>query len=192
MQENNLGREESALAGILEQLTSMTNTNEILSFDEREFKAVIGLSPIAFLKLLPCFEQSQAELKEKAETNRSRPRQRKIGGGRKHTLGTAASKLGFILHYLKGYDTLDDLGDRIGFHRSNVSRSVQALLEVLLETLRKLNVLPKREFASPDELAAAFAGIEELVVDATERPILRPQDAADQKKVIVAKSIKIQ
>jgi hypothetical protein len=106
-------------------------------------------------------------------------------------LRTLASKLGFILHYLKGYDTLDDVGDRTGFHRSNASRSVQALLDVLLQTLAGLNVLPKRQFTTPDELEAAFAGIEALVIDATERPILRPQDATDQKKVTAPKSIKM-
>ena len=105
-----------------------------------------------------------------------------MGGGRKPTLRTPASQLGFILHYLKRYDTLDALGDRIGFHRSNVSRNVQALLHVLLEALAVLNVLPKRAFATPDELTATFAGIEALVVDATERPILRPQAADAQKK----------
>ena len=180
------------MASILEQLKTISTSDEILVFDEREFKALIGISPAAFVKFLEPFAQSQIEMKQKAEAARSRPRQRKAGGGRKHTLRTLASKLGFILHYLKRYDTLDALGDRVGFHRSNASRNIQELLEVLLHSLGKLNVLPKREFATPAELETAFAGIEELVIDATERPILRPQDAADQKKVIAAKSIKIQ
>lgn len=178
------------MPGILEQLKTIEADNEILALPEREFKAVIGLSPAAFVKLLAPFVESQVELKDQAESQRSRPRQRKSGGGRKHTLRTSASKLGFILHYLKRYDTLDALGDRLGFHRSNVTRSVQTLLEVLLLALDKLHVLPKREFATPDELVTAFAGVEELVIDATERPICRPQDDADQKKVIAAKSIK--
>lgn len=179
------------MTGILEQLKTLTDVKAILALNEREFKALIGVSPAAFVKLLTPFSQSQAALKQKAEAERCRPRQRKVGGGRKHTLRSQASKLGFILHYLKGYDTLDVLGDRAGFHRSNASRSVQALLDVLLHTLTGLNVLPAREFATPAELEAAFAGIEALVIDATERPILRPQDATDQKKVTVAKSIKM-
>lgn len=178
------------MAGILEELKTISDVNEIMAFNEREFKALIGVSPAAFVKLLEPFSESQREVQQKVEAERSRPRQRKAGGGRKPTLRTPASQLGFILHYLKRYDTLDALGDRVGFHRSNVSRNVQALLEVLLHTLDKLTVLPKRTFATPEELVAAFAGIEELVVDATERPILRPQNAADQKKVIAAKSIK--
>ena len=170
----------------------MNDINEILVLPEREFKAVIGISPGAFAKLLNPFSESQAELREESEAKRSQPRQRKVGGGRKATLRSVASKLGFILHYLKCYDTLDDIGDRVGFHRSNVSRNLQTQLEVLLHALAKLNVLPKRNFTNPAELKATFAEIEKLVIDATERPILRPQDAADQKKVIAAKSIRIQ
>lgn len=92
-----------------------------------------------------------------------------------------ASKQGFILHYFKRYDTLDDVGDRIGFHRSNASRQGRWLLTVLLHTLAALQVLPKRTFATPEELEATFAGIEALVIDATERPCQRPQEASQQK-----------
>lgn len=169
------------MAGILEELKTVRDGNEILNMDEREFKALIGVSPQAFAKLLESFTNSYAELKAQAEAARSRPRQRQVGGGRKHTLPSMASKLGFILHYFKRYATLDDLGDRAGFHRSNASRSVEWLLQVLLHTLAHLNVLPKREFADPEEMRAAFAGIEALVIDATERPAVRPQDSATQK-----------
>jgi hypothetical protein len=186
-----MNKGKDALAGILEQLKTTCDVKEILAFNEREFKALIGLSPLAFVKLLAPFEQSQQIVKAHGEAQRSRPRQRKVGGGRKPTLRTSASKLGFILHFLKGYDTLDNVGDRVGFHRSNVTRNQQALLDVLLHALDQLGVLPKREFATPDELATAFAGIEELVIDATERPLLRPHKASDQKTVIVAKNIKM-
>lgn len=179
------------MAGILEQLKTISDGQAILAFNEREFKALIGLSPAAFVKLLTPFEQSQKAIKAQSETERSRPRQRQAGGGRKPTLRTSASQLGFILHFLKGYDTLDNVGDRVGFHRSNVTRNQQVLLDVLLHTLDQLGVLPKRAFATPAELATAFAGIEELVIDATERPLLRPQDADEQKTAIAAKSIKI-
>ena len=179
------------MASILEQLKTISAPYEILAFEEREFKALVGVTPAAFIQLLEPFGASLALIKARLESQRSRPRQRKVGGGRKAKLRSVASKLGFILHYLKRYDSLDALGDRVDLHRSNVSRNVQSLLAVLIETLQQLNVLPKRSFATPAELVAAFAGIEELVVDATERPLLRPQDASDQKKVTVAKSTKI-
>ena len=169
------------MAGILEQLKTVNDTNEIMVIDDREFRAIIGLSRQAFLKLLPTFEQSYGDLNQRVEAARTRPRQRQAGGGRKATLSSMASKLGFILHYCKRYDTLDDLGDRVGFHRSNASRHVQGLLPVLLAALEQLHVLPQREFTTPEALQAAWAGIEELVIGATERPLLRPQDATAQK-----------
>ncbi len=169
------------MTSILEQLKTITDVNEVLKIEEREFKAVMGVSPRAFLHLLPIFESSNAELKQRAEETRTRPRQRQVGGGRKATLKSVASKLGFILHYFKRYDTLDDLADRVGCHRSTVSRNLQSLLAVLLHTLEQINVLPKRQFTSPEELQAAFAGVEAIVVDATERPCLRPEDAMRQK-----------
>lgn len=175
------------MAGLMEQLKTITDVNEILAMREREFKAIIGIAPVAFVKLLDVFQESEEELKQKAEAERTSPRQRRAGGGRKRTLRTPASRLGFILHYFKGYDTLDDLGDQAGFHRSNASRSIQWLIDVLLLALKKLDVLPAREFASPAELEAAFAGIEELLIDATERPTLRPQDASAQKEAYSGK-----
>ena len=179
------------MGSLLEQLKTISDETVILGLDEREFKAVLGLSPQAFVKLLGSFAESAAELKQNAEASRARPRQRKVGGGRKPTLCSMASQLGFLLQYFKRYDTLDALGDQVGFHRSNVSRNLQALLAVLLHTLAKLQVLPPRTLASPAELEAAFAGVEALVIDATERPILRPQEATDQKKAIAPKSIKM-
>ena len=169
------------MASILEQLKTVMSEEEILAFDEREFKAVVGLSPAAFVKLLPHFAQSYETLQQEAEASRERPRQRQVGGGRKATLKSMASKQGFILHYFKRYDTLDDVGDRVGFHRSNASRQGRWLLKVLLHALGTLQVLPKRTFATPEELQATFAGIEALVIDATERPCQRPQEASQQK-----------
>lgn len=179
------------MAGIIEQLKNIQDDQAILALNEREFRAVIGLSPLAFVKLLSAFTQSEVAVKAKAEADRVRPRQRQAGGGRKPTLRSSASRLGFLLHYFKGYDTLDDLGDQVGFHRANVSRTLNKLLVVLLHALAGLGVLPNRKFASPAEFAAIFTEIEALVIDATERPILRPQDPTDQKKVTAAKSIKI-
>ena len=171
------------MSNLLEQLKGMNDPREVPALNEREFKAVIGVSPLAFTKLLEPFAQSEEQLKAEAEAKRERPRQRRPGGGRKATLPNPASRLGFLLHYYKGYDTLDDLGDQVGFHRSNVSRTLERLLQVLLHTLAQLNVLPKREVTSPAEFATLLAEIEAVVIDATERPIRRPQDAADQKKL---------
>ena len=175
------------MPGLLEQLKTTPDTHEILKMEEREFRALFGMSPVMFVKLLPAFEESIAELKQKAEANRDRPRQRKAGAGRKLTLRSVASQLAFVLFYFKCYAILDDLADRVGFHRSNASRNANRLLDVLLHALAKLNVLPKRKFETPAELHEFLMGIEEIVIDATERPILRPKDASEQKEAYSGK-----
>ena len=73
------------MAGLLEQLKTVSDVNEIMAFNEREFRALIGVSPAAFVNLLEPFSESQREVQQKVEAERSRPRQRKAGGGRKPT-----------------------------------------------------------------------------------------------------------
>jgi hypothetical protein len=59
------------MVSMLEHLKMITDDKEILALPEREFKAVIGVSPAAFVKLLPAFAQSQAELGQKAAASRA-------------------------------------------------------------------------------------------------------------------------
>jgi len=43
------------MARLMEQLKTITDVNEILAMREREFKAIIGIAPVAFVKLLDVF-----------------------------------------------------------------------------------------------------------------------------------------
>ena len=61
---------------LMEQLKTITDVNEILAMREREFKAIISIAPVAFVKLLDVFQVSEEELKQKAEAERTSPRQR--------------------------------------------------------------------------------------------------------------------
>ena len=78
--------------------------------DERQFKALTGISREIFTKLLVaftlCYQQYQDE---QYEQNKSK-RKRKAGGGRKGHLDTLEKKLFFILRYLKSYPTFDVFG----------------------------------------------------------------------------------
>lgn len=150
--------------------------------DERQFKALTGLTRPAFYQLLPLFSQSYTEIRlEEYEKNTDR-RQRKPGGGQKGRLNTMEKKLFFILYYLKVYPTFDVLGDRFGLDRSKACTNVHRLLPVLLRTLDKAQVLPARHFETVEEMRAAFAGSEALLLDATERPRQRPTDHQAQQE----------
>jgi hypothetical protein len=150
--------------------------------DDRQFKALTGTSPQEFQQLLPVFTEGYAELQQEAYEAKKLTRQRKPGGGQKGKLKTMEHKLFFILYYWKVYPTYDVLGLQFDLDRSKACTNVQALWPVLERTLEKLEVLPARAFSNAEELRTAFEGIQDLLIDATERSHRRPQDEGEQRK----------
>ena len=155
---------------------------DLNQIDERQFKALTGLTRIAFYRLLPIFIQSHIEIRLEEYEKNIDCRQRKPGGGQKGRLNTMEKKLFFILYYLKVYPTFDVLGDRFGLDRSKACTNVHNLLPVLLHALDKADVLPARQFETVEEMQAAFADIAALLIDATERPRQRPKDNPAQQE----------
>ncbi len=158
------------------------NVSEVLKND-RQLKSLIGLGYDEFQKLLNEFTSC---LKENHSKNRKgklkKSRQRKIGGGRKSALGSPENQLLFILFYLKTYPTYDVLAFTFNISRSCAFESVQRLLPILKNTQKNLKVLPKRTTDDPQELLQIVESVDHILIDATERPIQRPQKPARQKK----------
>jgi hypothetical protein len=155
---------------------------EIEQMDEREFRALTGISKAAFMSLLPEFELScQTAVQANYEQNKAK-RKRKPGGGQKGKLNRPARKLFFVLRYFKSYPTFDELGHEFGLDRSKACTNVHRLASILMQTLTKLGVLPHRQFESLEQMKEAFVGIEELFIDATERPHCRPKEQQAQKE----------
>jgi len=155
---------------------------EMAEMDERRFKALTGLSKREFHKLLPAFTASHAEIRQETYEKNQAKRQRRSGAGQKGRLDTMRKKLFFILYYFKNYPTFDTLGDRFALDRSKACTNVHRLTAVLCRALANLGVLPKRQFHSVEEMKATLAKIEDLFVDATERPHHRPQDDEEQRE----------
>ena len=155
--------------------------------DDRQFKALTGLTYRAFCALIPFFVEAYAQAVWTNYEQQKDTRKRKPGGGQKGRLNTAGKKLYFILYYLKVYPTFDVLGDHFQLDRSKACTNVHKLLPILIAALAKAGVLPKRQFATVEELQAAWADIEDLLVDATERPHHRPQDEQEQKEMYSGK-----
>ena len=147
-------------------------------YDERQLRALTGVSFKQFILLLEQFEKIQEEFKEE----RYKEKVRKAGSGRKGKLDKSEEKLFFILHYLKCYPTFDQLGFSFAMDNSSAAQYVKNLLPVLLETVNRLGVLPKTAFKTVEEMRLAFAGLDTLVIDATERAINRPQDSEQQRE----------
>lgn len=157
--------------------------------DERQLKALIGLSEAKFESLTTAFakvyEQRQQQAYEKAKAQGKR--QRRPGGGQKGKLPEARDKLMFVLYYFKNYPTFDVLGTQFGLARSKACENLHKLTPVLYETLAKLGVLPERSFDSVDAFKAAVGEIDKLLIDATERPSRRPGDDEQQRALYSGK-----
>jgi hypothetical protein len=150
--------------------------------NDRQFKALTGMSRTEFEQFLSTFTEAYEELRQEAYEAQQATRQRKPGGGPKGKLPEMSQKLFFILYYWKVYPCYDVLGFQFDMDGSKACTNVHALWPVLKRALAKHETLPNREFGSVEELRTAFADIAELFIDATERPHARPQDDAEQRK----------
>jgi len=150
--------------------------------DDRQFKALTGISFDEFQQLLPVFTESYHELIQKRYESQQDLRQRKPGGGQKGKLPSMELKLFFILYYWKVYPTFDVLGFQFGLDRSKACTNVHSLWPVLERNLDKLGVLPARKFCCVEELRVAFGDVYDIFIDATERPHCRPKDQDEQQK----------
>jgi Helix-turn-helix of DDE superfamily endonuclease len=152
--------------------------------DERQMKALTGLSQAQFDSLLPVFsdiyratQQQTYEEGLQAGTRRRRP-----GGGSKGKLPTIVEKLMFVLYYYKTYPTFDVLGAQFAMARSKAHENLHKLSPILYDTLVHLELMPYRELATPEDLKAALQGGERLLIDATERAYHRSADDAKQRE----------
>src|SRR6266702_8258819 len=152
--------------------------------DERQMKALTGLSQAQFDSLLPVFSAIyQATQHQKYEEGvKAGTRTRKPGGGVKGKWPTMADKLLFVLSYYKTYPTFDVLGTQFDMVRSKAHENLHKLSPILYDTLVYLEMMPYRELATPEELKAALQGVDRLIIDATERAYHRSQDDATQRE----------
>src|ERR1700739_1659829 len=152
--------------------------------DDRQMKALTGLSQVQFDSLLPVFtdiyQAARQQTYEKGVA--SGTRRRKPGGGATGKLPTMAEKLQFVLSYYKTYPTFDVLGQQCAMARSKANEPLHKLSPVLYDTLVHLELMPYREFSTPDDFKAALPGIDPLIIDATDRAYRRSQDEVKQRE----------
>ena len=152
--------------------------------DDRQMKALTGLSQAQFDALLPVFRDIyQATQQEAYEVGvESGTRRRKPGGGSKGKLPTMADKLLFVLYYYKTYPTFDVLGTQFEMGRSKANENLHKLSPILYDTLVDLELMPYRELGTPEALKAALQGVDQVIIDATERAYRRSQEDAKQRE----------
>jgi hypothetical protein len=155
------------------------------SIKERQFKSGFGLNQKNFENLLLHFEPIWAQKKSDDIASRWQKRERKIkpGSGLDCKLPSAAICLGFTLYYLKQYPTFDALGLLFNMTGGRANILLHKHRDTLYEALKKMNVLPKNSFDNAEEFQVFLKAnkMDEILVDATERPIQRPQNEERQK-----------
>jgi hypothetical protein len=152
--------------------------------DERQMKALTGLSQAQFDALLPVFSDIYRATQQQTyeEGLQSGTRRRRPGGGSKGKLPTIVEKLQFVLYYYKTYPTFDVLGTQFAMARSKANENLHKLSPILYDTLVHLELMPYRELATPEDLKAALQGVDRLLIDATERAYHRSADDAKQRE----------
>jgi hypothetical protein len=144
------------------------------------FQQLTGLSLDAFRDILPAFVQAMEQLERQADAQRSQPRKRQRGGGRKPILQHPADRLLFILFYFKVYPLQTVQGFFFGISQGQACEWIHRLTPVLNLALGFERQLPARKAATVTQVLRACPGLE-FIIDATERPIQRPKDNARQR-----------
>ena len=152
--------------------------------DDRHMRSLTGVSQAQFEILLDTFTMTYIEIQWQTYQDglAAGTRKRHPGGGRKGALPTMTDKLLFLLYYFKVYPTFDVLGTQFDMSRSKANENLYKLVPVLYQTLVHLDVMPHREFATPDDLLEALDGIDTILIDVTERNHRRPQDDQTQRE----------
>jgi DDE superfamily endonuclease len=152
--------------------------------DDRQTKALTGLSQAQFDHLLPVFSDIYRRIQPQMyeEGVASGTRRRHSGGGSKGKLPTMAEKLPFVLSYSKTYPTFDVLGTHFAMARSKAHENLHKLSPMRYDTLVHLDLMPYHELSTPAALKVVLQGGDRLLIDATERAYHRAQDAARQRE----------
>ena len=66
--------------------------------------------------------------------------------------------------------------------RSKANENLHKFSPILYDTLVQLDLMPYRELETPEMLREALAGVDQLIIDATERAYRRSHDDATQRE----------
>ncbi len=147
----------------------MVNIERALKQD-RLLRALTGVNRKAFDALLSIFSSVYKQILLQ------QPRKRAMGGGRKARLRNEQEKLFYILRYFKCYPTFDLAGLLFDIDRAQAHYWMHRLQPILETALGQKMALPERRLNSIEEFIARFPDVERVMIDGTERPILRPKN----------------
>jgi len=145
-------------------------------WENRACRAHIGISALEFRTMLPTFEVVDNEDRAKRKIGKKR-----MYWGKPPKLKNAKQRLFFVLYHLKTHHKYDIQATTWWVDKSVITDWVVRYVPLLLESLRRLWVIPPQ---TVEEFEEKYKDIdfELLRVDATEREIARPTKSKIQKK----------
>ena len=153
-------------------------------------RAFTSLDPQEFEVLLIPFQQAWDAYVTRHYIDR-KSRRRRYGGGRKPTLLPIEDKLLFILFYFKVYPLQEVLAFFFGMSQGRANEWIHKLSLVLEMALGQAQCLPERDPKHLEQVLALCTAVD-FILDGTERPVQRPQDAIEQKDLYSGKKKDIQ
>jgi hypothetical protein len=144
----------------------------------RVFAQLTGLSITEFDALRPAFAAAYAD--DLGRRHARQGRKRRPGAGRRSALATPDDKLFFLLFYFRHYPTQEVLAFLFGFSQGQANRWLHRLTPLVNRALGYQLHLPARDAAGLAALLGSVPGLG-VILDGTERPVRRPQDAERQK-----------
>ena len=137
---------------------------------EKQYKASTGLGKHEFEHLFSYFEKYYSPKTPSPYANVPRP-----------LLTNKREALFFVLHYLKAYPTLENMGLYFGFDIRSVSNYLKITKPCLRAALDEMGHLPPSLFKTQQEFDAAFKDVRHLLPDGTEISVNRSKDNDYQK-----------
>lgn len=142
------------------------------------FPYAIGITFTQFTALLIKFIPALRH--EEHQQAWAKPRVRLPGGGRKPLLATDRQKLFFILFYYKVYPTFRLAQILFCLDKRNCQLWKHRLETILFQALGYELHLPQVKTRLLSQVIAVCPALRQCLVDATERPLRRPQNSHDQ------------
>jgi hypothetical protein len=157
----------------------MHNQDKLPS-DYRSLLSLTSLTATEFFQLLEVFDRLWQRYHTYHDLKGERRRLKKYTEHRSMSLKGSASKLFFVLLYLKQNPLQSYQAFAYGMSQSKVSQWLQVLLPLLEQALAKLHLLPCRE---PSQLYMSLRLLsgQVLFADATERAVPRSLDEERQR-----------
>ena len=143
------------------------------------FRSLAGMTVKEFEQL---YERVVGDIASYEEKRLRRPdRKRAVGGGASHSLDEG-NRLLLALIWLRVYPTYEVLGFIFNLHKSNGSRNLKPILDILSKQLEiEWPDKTERRKKKLNEFMQEFPEVA-VIVDATEQATYRPQDQITQKR----------